>query len=232
VVVSLCYVLLRWLLEFVGLRARSTEFHELEIIVLRHEFAILRSTRRRPAITAVDRVLLAVASRLLPRARWQSFIVTPATLLRWHRRLIAKRWTYSRPVGRPPIRREIRDLVLWLARENPQWGYQRIVGELKGLGITVSATVRAWVRAAGLRPAGKRRGATWREFVRAHRQSLVAVDFFTVDTIWLQRLYVLFFIESSARGRAYAESECGMGSSTRLAKCCGPGPSARNRFGF
>jgi putative transposase len=120
VVVSLCYVLLRWLLEFVALRARSTEFHELEIIVLRHELAILRRTRGRPAITAVDRVLLAVASRLLPHARWQSFIFTPVTLLRWHRRLIAKRWMYSRPVGRPPIRREIRDLVLRLARENPQ----------------------------------------------------------------------------------------------------------------
>jgi hypothetical protein len=96
--VSLCYVLLRGLLEFVALRARSKEFKDLEIIVLRHELAILRRTTRRPAITAVDRVLLAVASRLLPRARWQSFIVTPATLLRWHRGLVAKRWAYARPV--------------------------------------------------------------------------------------------------------------------------------------
>ena len=100
--VSLCYVLVRWLLEFVALRARSKEFQELEIIVLRHELAILRRTTRRPAITPTDRLLLAIASRLLPRARWQSFIVTPATLLRWHRRLVAKRWTRARPVGRPP----------------------------------------------------------------------------------------------------------------------------------
>jgi putative transposase len=129
-----------------------------------------------------------------------SFIVTPATLLRWHRGLIAKRWTYARPVGRPPMRREIRDLVLRLARENPRWGYPRMVGELKGLGIAVSATtVRAWLRAAGLGPAGKRRETTWREFVQAHRQSLLAVDFFTVETIWLQRLYVLFFIELGSR---------------------------------
>jgi putative transposase len=200
VLVSLCYVSLRWLLAFVAVRARSKEFQELEIIVLRHELAILRRTTRRPAITAVDRVLLAVASRLLPRARWRSFIVTPATLLRWHRRLVARRWTYTRPVGRPPLRREIRDLVLRLARENPRWGYLRMVGELKGLGITVSATtVRAWLRAAGLGPAGKRRETTWREFVRAHRQSLLAVDFFTVETIWLQRLYVLFFIELGSR---------------------------------
>jgi hypothetical protein len=184
----------------VALRARSKEFQELEIIVLRHELAILRRTTRRPAITAVDRVLLAVASRLLPRSRWQSFFVTPATLLRWHRYLVAKRWTYARPVGRPSMRRETRDLVLRLARENPQWGYPRIVGELKGLGMTVSATtVRAWLRAAGLEPAGKRGRTTWREFVRAHRQSLLAVDFFTVETIWLQRLYVLFFIELGSR---------------------------------
>jgi putative transposase len=200
VLVSLCYVSLGWLFEFVALRARSKEFQELEIIVLRHELAILRRTTRRPAITTVDRVLLAVASGLLPRGRWPSFIVTPATLLRWHRRLVAKRWTYARPVGRPPMRREIRDLVLRLARENPRWGYPRIVGELRGLGITVSATtVRAWLRAAGLGPAGKRGKMTWRDFVRAHRQSLLAVDFFTVETIWLQRLYVLFFIELGSR---------------------------------
>ena len=196
---SLCYRLICWLLEFVVLRVRSEEFKELEIVVLRHELAILRRTPRRP-ITAADRVLLAVASRLLPRVRWPAFIVTPATLLRWHRRLVAKRWTYTRPVGRPPMRREIRDLVLRLARENPRWGYPRIVGELKGLGIAVSATtVRAWLRAAGLSPVGKRPEMTWREFVRAHRQSLLAVDFFTVETIWLQRLYVLFFIELGSR---------------------------------
>jgi transposase InsO family protein len=98
------------------------------------------------------------------------------------------------------MRREIRDLVLRLARQNPRWGYQRIVGELKGLGIAVSATtVRAWLRAAGLGPAGQRRDMTWREFVRVHRESLLAVDFFTVETIWLQRLYVLFFIELGSR---------------------------------
>jgi hypothetical protein len=125
------------------------------------------------------------------------------------------RWTYARPVGRPPLRRETRDLVLRLARENPRWGYPRIVGELKGLGIAVSATtVRAWLRAAGLGPAGKRGKMTWREFVRVHRQSLLAVDFFTVETIWLQRLYVLFFIELGSRrvlAGCDAESKRAMG---------------------
>jgi putative transposase len=200
VLVSFCYVLLRWLLEFVVLRVRPEELKDLEIVVLRHELAILRRSTRRPSITAVDRLFLSAASRLLPRARWRTFIVTPATLLRWHRRLVTKRWTVARPVGRPPMQREVRDVVLRLARENPRWGYPRIVGELKGLGITVSATtVRAWLRAAGLGPAGTRGKTTWREFVRAHRQSLLAVDFFTVETIWLQRLYVLFFIELGSR---------------------------------
>jgi putative transposase len=200
VLVSFSYVLLRWLLELIALRVRSSELKELEIVGLRHEVAMRRRKTRRPAITVVDRLFLSAASRLLPRARWRSFIVAPATLLRWHRRLVAKRWTFARPVGRPPIRREIRDLALRLARENPQWGYPRMVGELKGLGVTVSATtVRAWLRAAGLGPAGKRGTMTCREFIRAHRQSLLAVDFFTVETIWLQRLYVLFFIELSSR---------------------------------
>jgi transposase InsO family protein len=200
VFVSLCYVVCRRLLQLVALRLSSNDWKELEIVVLRHELAILRRQIRRPAITTVDRLFLAAASRLLPRGGWRSFIVTPATLLRWHRRLVARRWTYGRPAGRPRLRREIRALVLRLARENPRWGYPRIVGELKGLGITVSATtVRTWLRAAGLGPAGTRRGMTWREFVRAHRQSMVAVDFFTVETIWLQRLYVLFFIELGSR---------------------------------
>jgi transposase InsO family protein len=105
-----------------------------------------------------------------------------------------------RRAGRPPIRREIRALVLRLARDNPRWGYQRIVGELKGLGMAVSATtVRTWLRAAGLGPAGMRGGMKWGEFVRAHRRSMLAVDFFTVETIWLQRLYVLFVIELGSR---------------------------------
>jgi putative transposase len=181
-------------------RCRSDDRKELEIIVLRHELAILRRRTRRPAMTTVDRLFLAAASRLLPRAAWRSFLVTPATLLQWHRRLVAKRWTYARPVGRPPVRTEIRALVLRLARENPRWGYQRIVGELKGLGFTVSATtVRAWLRQAGLGPVGTRGGTTWREFIRRHRHSMCAVDFFSVETIWLQRLYVVFFIELGSR---------------------------------
>src|SRR5829696_3373659 len=157
VFLSLCYVVLGRVLQLAALRLRSNDFKQLEIVVLRHELAILRRRTLRPALTWTDRLFLAAASRILPRLRWRSFIVTPATLLRWHRRLISKGWTYARRVGRPPMRREIRELVLRLARENPRWGYLRIVGELKGLGIAVSATaVRAWLRAAGLGPAGQR----------------------------------------------------------------------------
>src|SRR6266536_286380 len=104
-----------------------------------------------------DRVLLAAASRLLPRPSWRSFLVTPATLLRWHRRLLARRWTYGGRCGRPPIGDQVRELVLRLARENARWGYQRIVGEVNGLGINVSATtVRKILRQAGFAPAGER----------------------------------------------------------------------------
>jgi len=158
-------VLLRWLIRFVALHGRSKDFKELEIIFLRHELAVLRRPTS-PRTTAVDRMFLAAATRLLPRVRWRSLILTPATLIRWHRNLVAKRWTHARPVGRPPTQRETRELVLRLARENPLWGYLRIAGELKGLGIVVSATtVRAWLRAAGLGPVGKRREMTWREFI-------------------------------------------------------------------
>ena len=198
--ISLSYLVIRRVLELAALHGRSNDFKQLEIVVLRHELAILRRRIRRPAMTWSDRLFLTAVSRLLPRARWRSFIITPTTLLRWHRRLVARRWTYPRRAGRPAIRREIRELVLRLARDNPQWGYQRIVGELKGLGIPVSATtVRTCLRDAGLGPAGTRGGMTWRGFVRMHRRSMLAVDFFTVETIWLQRLYVLFFIELSSR---------------------------------
>ena len=197
---SSCYTLLRWALQFTVLCFRSGDFKELEIVVLRHELAILRRVPRRPRLTWTDRLFLTAASRLLPRPRWRSFLITPATLLSWHRRLVARRWTYAARSGRPPIHREVHALVLRLARDNPRWGYLRIVGEMKGLGFALSATtVRMWLRQAGLGPVGTRGGTTWREFVRTHRRSMLAVDFFTVETIWLQRLYVLFFIELGSR---------------------------------
>ena len=197
---SLCYLAFRCVLRLVLLRSRSSEFKELEIVVLRHQLAVLRRQTHRPQLTTTDRFFLAAASRLLPRSRWKSFLVTPTTLLRWHRRLVACRWTYASRRGRPPIGGELRELVLRLARENPRWGYQRIVGELNGLGIAVSATsVKKILREAGLGPAGSRSGLSWRAFLRQQAQSMLAVDFFTVETVTLQRLYVLFFIEHGSR---------------------------------
>jgi putative transposase len=183
-----------------GRRVRSNDFKELEIVVLRHELAILRRRKPRPRMTRNDRVLLAAASRLLPRSRWPSLIVTPQTLLAWHQRLVTKRWPYPpRRPGRPPRDPKLRELVLRLARENPRWGYQRIVGELKELG----SRCRQLPCGSG---SGKRasnplgHGAECRGASScAHRRSLLAVDSFSVETVWLQRLYVIFFIELGSR---------------------------------
>jgi putative transposase len=193
---SACYLVVRCVLQLAVLRFRSAEFKELEIVVLRHELTVLRRQLARPELRPADRVFLAASSRLLPRSSWRSFMVTPTTLLRWHRRLVSRRWTYPARRGRPPIGREIRELVLRLARENRRWGYERIAGELNGLGLGVSATtVRKLLRQAGLGPAGERAGLSWREFLRAQAHGMLAVDFFTVEAISLRRLYVLFFIE-------------------------------------
>jgi putative transposase len=197
---SLCYLAVRCVLQLALLRLRSEEFKELELVVLRHELSVLRRQTARPRPTAADRVFLAAASRLLPRSRWRLFFVTPTTILRWHRQLVARRWTYPGRPGRPLIGREIRQLVLRLARENPRWGYQRIAGEINGMGMRVSATtVRKILRETGLQPAGERSSLSWRSFLRAQAQSMLAVDFFTVETLSLQRLYVMFFIELGSR---------------------------------
>ncbi|MCA1703681.1 MAG: helix-turn-helix domain-containing protein, partial [Actinobacteria bacterium] len=200
-VASLLYLLFRRVLAVAALRLRSHEFKELEIVVLRHELAVLRRQISHPRLDERDRFFLAAASRLLGRASRSSFFVRPDTLLGWHRQLVRRRWTYAgRRPGRPAISEGIRDLVLRLARENPRWGYQRIVGELAGVGVRVSATTVAKIlRQAGVAPAGARSQLSWREFLRAHAESIIACDFFTVDTLWLGRLYVLFFLEVSSR---------------------------------
>ncbi len=141
--VSALYVVVGRLLELFVLFARREGAKELEILVLRHELSILRRQVGRPRFEPHDRLLLAALSRVLPRHSWKAFSVRPETLLRWHRRMVARRWTYPhRQPGRPPISREVRELILRLARENPSWGYLRIVGELRKPGIAVSATCR------------------------------------------------------------------------------------------
>ena len=195
-----CYVVLQRVLQLISLLCRSTEFKELEIVVLRHEVAVLRRQVHRPAFRPADRWLpgggqpTAAARQVVGVSGHadDAAALAPSN----GREALDVRATAGSSADRP-VRRA---LIVRLARENPRWGYQRIVGELKGLGIVVSATtVRKILREEQLGPAGKRKGPSWREFLRAQARSIVAVDFFTVDTVWLQRLYVLFFIEVASR---------------------------------
>jgi putative transposase len=174
---------------------------EVENLVLRHQLAIVGRSVKRPPLRRRDRVLLAAASRLLPRDRWGVFLVSPKTLVRWHRELVRRKWSYQqRRVGRPPLDPRVRELVIRLGRENPRWGCVRIQGELRKLGIRVGATtVRAILRAAGVGPTPRRDGPSWSEFLRAQAHAIIACDFFTVETVWLQTLYVLFWIEHGSR---------------------------------
>jgi hypothetical protein len=142
---------------------------------------------------------------MLPHRLWSAFLVRPETLLDWHRRLVARRWTYPhRRPGRPPISGGVRELIVRLARENPSRGYLRIVGELRNLGVTVSATsVRNILANAGVPSAPRRHSHSWRSFLQAHADSILACDFFTVDTVWLRRLSVLVFISVGRRRVEY-----------------------------
>lgn len=193
------YLLVRRFVDVLSSRFRSRLAKEVEIAVLRHQIDVLRRQVTRVGLEPADRAVLALLARLLPRARWSAFVVTPATILRWHRELVRRRWTYPK-LGRPPIDPEIRELVVRLASENPRWGYLRIVGELRHLSIRISpSTVQRILRHAGIGPAPRRSGPSWSTFLRAQAYGVLACDFFTVETVWLRRLYVLFFLEIGSR---------------------------------
>jgi transposase len=200
VIRSLLYLFLRRALGLFLSDERIAAEAELEIAVLRHQVAILRRQVKRPVYRASDRAFFAAASRTLRREAWDVFLVRPETLLRWHRRLVARKWTTPhRPPGRPALDPEVRALILRMGRENPRWGYMRIRGELLKLGVRVSATtIATLLRRAGLGPA-PRRGPTWSEFLRHQAAGILACDFLTVEIITLKTLYVLVWIELRTR---------------------------------
>ena len=198
---AFAYLLLRWLFQLV---ADSTNglTRDVEVVVLRHQLKVLKRQVSKPRLRRRDRLFMAAMSRTLPRARWSSFVVSPQTLLRWHRELVRRKWTYKRISvgGRPPISDEVRELIVRMGRDNPRWGCLRIRGELAKLGVRVSATkIRTLLRANRLGPAPRRGGPTWDEFLRAQAQGILAFDFFTVETLMLRTLYVLFAIQVGSR---------------------------------
>jgi putative transposase len=200
-VFSFLYLALRALLGALVRSRRGLHVKDIELLVLRHELEILRRQVARPKLGAADRALLAAFACHLPRSSCGVLLVTPRTLFRWHRALVRRKW--RQPAGRrgrPPLSDEVRELVLRLARENPRWGHRRICGELAKLGFRVSPTsIRRLLAQAKLEPAPRRSGPTWRAFLRSQAASIVACDFFTVETVLLRRYYVLFFIAHASR---------------------------------
>jgi transposase InsO family protein len=198
----LLYLIFVRLCGWLVLLGRSPASKSVELLVLRHEVAVLRRTHPRPRLDWADRAVLATLIRLLPRSQRVYRLVTPGTVLRWHRRLVTQKWTYPHRTGRPPVSAEIAALIERLASENHSWGYMRIQGELLKLGYRVSAsTIRRVLKALKLPPAPRRRSdMTWRQFLHTQAATMLAADFFHVDcAVTLRRLYCLFVIEVGSR---------------------------------
>ncbi len=202
-IISVVYLLVRRLLGCLMVLTRHQLSKDAELLVLRHEIAVLRRQIGRVRYQPGDRLWLAALSRLVPRRRQgEVFMVTPATLLTWHRRLVTRRWDYTsrRRPGRPPTAAAIRKLVIRMATDNPAWGHRRVQGELVRLGHPIAAsTVWQILYDAGIGPAPRRSGPTWKQFLTAQARGILAVDLVHVDTVLLRRLYVLIVIEHGTR---------------------------------
>jgi putative transposase len=184
---------------------REETWKTAEILILRHQLAVLqRRQPRRPNVNWADRALLAALLGVVPKARRQGLrlLVTPDTILRWHREIVRRRWaarSMRGKTGRPTTRRNITALVLRLARENPEWGYRRIHGELAGLGVKIAASTAWEILKAGIDPAPRRTGPTWSQFLRSQAEAILACDFFTADLLDGTQAYVLAVIEHATR---------------------------------
>src|SRR5712692_6688586 len=225
------FLLITRLAAWLRLSRREETWKTAEILILRHQLSVMqRGQPRRPKLNWADRALLAILLSVIPKARRQGLrlLVTPETILRWHRDIVRRRWaarSMSGKTGRPATRRDIRALVLRLARENPEWGYRRIHGELAGLGIKVAAsTVWEILKTNGIDPARHRTGPTWPQFLRSQADAILASDFFAVDLLDGTQAYVLAVIEHASR-RTPPES----GPPSRPATCSWT--SANRRIG-
>jgi putative transposase len=203
VIISVLYLLVRCLLGCLTVLTRHRVSKDAELLVLRHENAVLRRQTGRVGYEPADRLWLAALSRLVPRHRWgEVFPVTPATVLAWNRRLVARKWDHAsrRGPGRPSTAAAIRKLVIRIATENPAWGHRRVQGELVRLGHRIAAsTVWQILHDAGIDPAPRRAGPTWKQFLTAQARGIIAVDFVHVDTVLLRRVYALIAIEHGTR---------------------------------
>ena len=202
-VASLVYAVARLLVELLSLRRTDEAGLRVEVLALRRQVQVLERQIKRVRWTPGDRLLLAALTRRLPTTSWPGLLVKPATVLGWHRELVRRKWDayVCQPrKGRPPLPEDARAMILRMAKENPSWGYFRIRGELLKLGHQVAATtIRSVLIQAKVPPAGRRAGLSWKKFLAAHAQSLIATDFLTVDTIFFKRLYVIFFLHLASR---------------------------------